>query len=154
MYPHRAHRVPAQHTIRRLCVRCCVYWCALISAWRGRVIVTGALLDVYVWTDTGFSIVQGDDLYAAAVAANGSTVNGYTAQNANERALLMVLSGHADAMWVYGDQAANYHCADGVTQPGWNCELWNRREDAIRPRSVREASGGCAPACCAALRET
>jgi hypothetical protein len=89
------------------------------------------------WIDTGFSIVQGDDLYAATVAANpnGSTINGYTAQNANERALLMVLSGQADAMWIYGDQAANYHCAPGTSQPGWNCDLWNRREPP-RPRSV------------------
>ena len=29
-------------------------------------------------------------------------------------------------MWIYGDQAANYQCAPGETQPGWNCALWNK----------------------------
>lgn len=43
----------------------------------------------------------------------------------NDRALKAVLEGKADAMWIYGDQAANYHCEAGEVQEGWNCDLWN-----------------------------
>jgi hypothetical protein len=62
----------------------------------------------------GFTVVQGDDV----------DVSG-TFKGPNDRALLAVLEGKADAMWIYGDQAANYHCPDGETQDGWNCDLWH-----------------------------
>jgi len=45
-------------------------------------------------------------------------------RGANDKALRAVLEGKADAMWVYGDQAANYHCANNETQDGWDCSLW------------------------------
>jgi ABC-type amino acid transport substrate-binding protein len=65
---------------------------------------------------TGFTIVQGDDLTLDRAAE---------AKGANDRALLAVLEGKADAMFIYGDQAANYHCKADVTQEGWNCDIWN-----------------------------
>ena len=64
-----------------------------------------------------FTIVSDADL-----VLNGST--GYTANGPNDRALIAVLEGQADAMWVYADQASNYQCADGETQEGWDCALW------------------------------
>lgn len=60
-----------------------------------------------------FSIVQGD-----SIAVSGSY------KGANDRALLAVLEGKADALWIYADQAANYQCASGETQEGWDCNLW------------------------------
>ena len=27
---------------------------------------------------------------------------------------------------LYADQASNYHCAQGVTQDKWNCDVWNK----------------------------
>uniref|UniRef100_A0A7S2MGM4 Solute-binding protein family 3/N-terminal domain-containing protein n=1 Tax=Haptolina brevifila TaxID=156173 RepID=A0A7S2MGM4_9EUKA len=67
-------------------------------------------------TDTkysGFTVVQGDDI----------DVSG-TYKGPNDRALRAVLEDKADAMWIYADQAANYHCAPGDTQDGWDCDLW------------------------------
>merc|ERR1719181_2017486 len=43
--------------------------------------------------------------------------------NANDDALLTLLDGKADVMWVYDDQARNYQCTDKV-KPAWNCDLW------------------------------
>mmetsp|Transcript_72061 Transcript_72061/g.120002 ORF Transcript_72061/g.120002 Transcript_72061/m.120002 type:complete len:371 (+) Transcript_72061:97-1209(+) len=65
----------------------------------------------------GFTVVQGDDIDLGASASK--------AKGPNDRALLAVLDGHADAMWIYGDQAANYQCNDGETQDGYSCELWS-----------------------------
>ena len=44
----------------------------------------------------------------------------------NDHALLAVLEGHADAMWVYGDQAEHYQCDPDDTQDGWDCDLWSK----------------------------
>lgn len=60
-----------------------------------------------------FTIVQGDD-----VDVEGDPMG------PNDRALMAVLQGHADAMWIYGDQAANYQCAEGEVQDGYDCDLW------------------------------
>lgn len=70
----------------------------------------------------GFTIVQGDDV---TLPDNGS-YPASMASGPNDKALLAVLNGLADAMWVYGDQAMNYHCAAGETKEGWNCNLWNK----------------------------
>jgi len=64
----------------------------------------------------GFKIVQGDDL---------TLDDPSKAKGANDRALLAVLEGKADAMWIYGDQAQNYQCSHGTEEDGWNCELWS-----------------------------
>jgi len=69
-------------------------------------------------TDTaysGFTVVQGDDITLTRAAE---------AKGSNDKALLAVLEGKADAMFIYGDQAANYHCKAGDVQEGWNCDLW------------------------------
>jgi len=65
---------------------------------------------------SGFSIIQGDDVDLGARKDE--------AKGPNDRALLAVLEGKADGMYIYGDQAANYKCKDGETQDGWNCALW------------------------------
>jgi len=65
---------------------------------------------------SGFTVIQSSDVTNLTGTAYGD----------NDKALLAVLEGKADAMWVYADQAANYHCATNVTQPGWNCALWNK----------------------------
>jgi hypothetical protein len=62
-----------------------------------------------------FTIIQGDD-----VTLDNPTV----AKGPNDKALQALLEGKADAMFIYGDQAANYHCEVGATQEGWNCDLW------------------------------
>lgn len=46
-----------------------------------------------------------------------------TTANANNDALVTLMNGEADAMWVYADQAKNYQCVDGVTA-NWDCDLW------------------------------
>ena len=48
----------------------------------------------------------------------------YSTGNANEDALLTLLNGDADAMWVYADQAKNYRCSPGVDGVSWNCTRW------------------------------
>jgi hypothetical protein len=65
-----------------------------------------------------FTVIQGDDLYSEEEIATLGLLG------PNDMALQAVLDGKADGMWVYGDQAANYHCAAGETQEGWNCDLW------------------------------
>lgn len=60
---------------------------------------------------TNYTVVQGDDI----------TVDG-SYFGSNDRALLAVLEGKADAMWIYADQAENYQCAE--PQTGWRCDLW------------------------------
>ena len=76
-----------------------------------------------------FEVVQGDD-----IVLNGSYkgVDAYVKKNnlfdgkgSNDRALLAVLEGQADAMWIYGDQADNYRCPPGEKREGWNCDLWS-----------------------------
>jgi ABC-type amino acid transport substrate-binding protein len=64
---------------------------------------------------TGFHIIQGDD-----IEPNDPKM----AFGPNDRALLAVLEGKADAMWIYGDQAANYQCGEKGDEDGWNCDLW------------------------------
>ena len=44
----------------------------------------------------------------------------------NDHALRAVLEGHADAMWVYGDQAENYQYHSDDEQDDWDCDLWNK----------------------------
>merc|ERR1719498_1632104 len=64
----------------------------------------------------GFTIVQGDEVDLGAKAAD--------AKGPNDKALLAVLEGKAHAMFIYGDQAANYQCSNGTDEDGWNCDLW------------------------------
>jgi len=66
---------------------------------------------------TGFTVVQGDEVE--------NVTSEYTLNGPNDRALAAVLADKAHAMWIYADQAYNYHCASGVTQAGWSCDLWN-----------------------------
>jgi len=63
----------------------------------------------------GFEIIQGDEI---------KPQNPDEAKGPNDRALLAVLEGKADAMWIYGDQAENYQCSPGTDEDGWNCDLW------------------------------
>lgn len=63
-----------------------------------------------------FKIIQGDDVNLTRASE---------AKGPNDKALLAVLEGKADAMFVYGDQAQNYHCKPGETRKFWNCKLWN-----------------------------
>jgi len=67
----------------------------------------------------GFTIIGSDKVVLSNVSAAKS-------KGPNDKALLAVLDGKAHAMFVYGDQAANYHCKAGVKQEGWNCDLWNK----------------------------
>ena len=75
-----------------------------------------------------FKIIQGKD-----VDLDGSYTNVTDAyapgtkkgRGANDQALLAVLEGKADAMWIYGDQADNYRCPPGEKREGWSCDLWN-----------------------------
>jgi len=69
-----------------------------------------------------FTVVQGDDVTLPTDGDYPASM----ARGPNDKALLAVINGLADAMWVYGDQAANYHCGKGETKEGWNCELWNK----------------------------
>lgn len=64
----------------------------------------------------GFKIIQGSDIEPNKPK---------DAKGPNDRALLAVLEGKADAMWIYGDQAANYQCPPGTVEDGWNCDLWS-----------------------------
>lgn len=68
-----------------------------------------------------FTVVQGDDV---ALPEDGD-FPASMAKGPNDQALLAVMNDLADAMWIYGDQAANYKCdsADEV-KDGWSCELW------------------------------
>jgi hypothetical protein len=63
-----------------------------------------------------FTIIQGDDVPLDRISE---------AKGPNDKALLAVLEGKADAMYIYGDQADHYQCPPGEVQEGWNCELWN-----------------------------
>ena len=45
--------------------------------------------------------------------------------NPNDNALLTMLNGTADAVWIYADQAKNYKCDDTKDQTKWNCKLWD-----------------------------
>jgi len=72
--------------------------------------------------DHTFRVVQGDDIELPKTGPWAASM----AMGANDKALLAVLNGLADGMWVYGDQANNYHCKEGAWQDGWNCKLWNR----------------------------
>ena len=76
-----------------------------------------------------FKIIQGKDVeldgsYTNVIDAYAPGTN--KGRGANDQALLAVLEGKADAMWIYGDQADNYLCPSGEKQEGWNCDLWNR----------------------------
>jgi len=62
-----------------------------------------------------FKVIQGDTI---------SPNDPKQAKGPNDKALLAVLEGKADAMWIYGDQAANYQCSNGTDEDGWNCDLW------------------------------
>jgi hypothetical protein len=44
--------------------------------------------------------------------------------NANEDALLTLLAGDADGIWIYADQAKNYRCSAEIDSASWNCTLW------------------------------
>jgi len=44
--------------------------------------------------------------------------------NANDAALLTILNGDADAMFVYADQAYNYKCSSTLDTSSWDCDLW------------------------------
>lgn len=48
----------------------------------------------------------------------------FTNGTANENALLTLLNGDADVMWVYADQVENYKCSDTIDTKDWNCTLW------------------------------
>merc|ERR1719161_1692467 len=65
---------------------------------------------------TGFNVVQGDQVDLTGVTTE--------AKGPNDKALIAVLEGKAHALYIYGDQAANYQCSAGATQEGWNCALW------------------------------
>jgi len=71
---------------------------------------------------TSFTIVQGDSVTLPTSGSFPASM----AKGPNDKALLAVLNNLADAMWIYGDQASNYHCAPGETKDGWNCDLWNK----------------------------
>jgi hypothetical protein len=43
----------------------------------------------------------------------------------NDKALLTLLSGDADAMWVYSDQAENFKCENSDDNSPWDCSLWD-----------------------------
>ena len=82
-----------------------------------------------------FEVVQGDDIVLNGSYTGVANQDAYVKTNMNkpfdgkgpnDRALLAVLEGQADAMWIYGDQADNYLCPSGEKQEGWNCDLWNR----------------------------
>jgi hypothetical protein len=83
--------------------------------------------------DSTFEVVQGNDIvlngsYTGvqdAYVKNTGTNKPFDGKGSNDRALLAVLEGQADAMWIYGDQADNYLCPSGEKQEGWNCDLWN-----------------------------
>jgi len=72
-----------------------------------------------------FTVVQGDDLKDSLPQTGSFPAS--MAKGPNDRALLAVMNDLADAMWIYGDQAANYHraSADEVKE-GWSCELWSK----------------------------
>jgi hypothetical protein len=75
---------------------------------------------------TGFTVKQGDEVFTETTSSSDYN---YVAKGPNDKALLAMLNGQADAVWIYGDQAENYHCADGATadtKAGWNCALWNK----------------------------
>lgn len=63
----------------------------------------------------GFTVIQGADIHPN---------NPADSKGPNDDALLAVLEGKVDAMWIYGDQAANYQCSEGTDEDGWNCDLW------------------------------
>ena len=77
-----------------------------------------------------FKIIQGKDVdlngsYTNVADAYAPGVGQKKGRGANDQALLAVLEGKADAMWIYGDQADNYRCPPGEKREGWSCDLWN-----------------------------
>lgn len=73
---------------------------------------------------TDFTIIQGND--QEDHTGNGAYT--HASKGNNDKALLVMLNGLADAVYIYADQAYNYQCPPGSTadtQAGWNCELWN-----------------------------
>jgi len=72
-----------------------------------------------------YTMVQGDDV---KFSPDGSKYASYVAKGPNDKALLAVLNGVADVLWIDAAQAFDYQCPAGSTadtQAGWNCALWN-----------------------------
>ena len=90
------------------------------------------IVDVAGWAPTPEGI---------AIVANPCTGERYTGykvlvppESGNDAAMRMLLSGEADAMWVYADQAHNYACQygkplhleeGGEEWEAWDCSLWD-----------------------------
>lgn len=62
----------------------------------------------------GFRVVQSADMLS----------NQKDIKSQNDRALMALLAGHGDGVWVYGDQAHHYACATNLTSDAWDCDLW------------------------------
>lgn len=85
--------------------------------------LTGAtVVDVNGWAPTA------DTLAIVRNPCTGSHFSGFNmvtpAAVGNDAAMEMLMSGAADAMWVYADQAYNYDCSQPGVTPTWNCSLW------------------------------
>ena len=73
------------------------------------------------------NIKQGNTLYTdndkATYEYEGETLK---AKGSNDRALIALLNGKdgVDALWIYADQAHDYHCDEDVEQEAYECKLW------------------------------
>jgi len=84
------------------------------------------IVDVKSWAPTA------DTLALITNQCAKKPFSGYTmispTESGNDAAMQMLMSGAADAMWVYADQAYNYDCdlarGKGIV-PSWNCSLWS-----------------------------
>lgn len=80
------------------------------------------VVDVNGWAPTA------DTLAMVTNPCTGNLFAGYTMitpeSTGNDAAMSLLMSGEADAMWVYADQAHVYNCYDPNVTATWNCSLW------------------------------
>eukprot|EP00588_Corethron_pennatum_P017662 CAMPEP_0194303604 /NCGR_PEP_ID=MMETSP0171-20130528/1447_1 /TAXON_ID=218684 /ORGANISM="Corethron pennatum, Strain L29A3" /LENGTH=357 /DNA_ID=CAMNT_0039054563 /DNA_START=71 /DNA_END=1144 /DNA_ORIENTATION=- len=82
--------------------------------------------DVLGWAPTA------DNLAIVTNTCTGEKFSGYeivkpkeVTGNENQDALLSLLNGDADALWIYADQAYNYGCANKSDSDTHDCTLWD-----------------------------
>lgn len=83
------------------------------------------VVDVVGWAPTSDTLALVENQCTRARFADFEMISPVVpeGENPNDVALRMLLSGGADAMWVYADQAQNYQCTAGITSD-WDCDLW------------------------------
>ena len=76
-------------------------------------------------TPTKFSNIKYVDATYAEAADVEKSLKASGSGSPNDNALLTMLSGDADAVFIYADQAKNYKCDATQDQTKFNCHLWD-----------------------------